>query len=215
MANIETLLADTRYFVDQGSDPSAPSAGNRVLYTKAGGLYLRSSSAILGPILDETAHDLLDHTGLTGVGAPAFIGCQALKNANQGTIGSSETAVTWTGTDIRDTDAMHDPSSNSHLFTIPASKGGLYFISAWVTWDNNSSGQRSLYLRKNPTGTNIYIGAESRPAGAVYPYQQITTVAEFAAGDTVGLYASQSAGSNRTIEGGTQATTFTIYRIAA
>lgn len=69
MADLETLLADTRYFVDQGSDPSAPSAGNRVLYTKAGGLFLRGSAAIVGPILDETAHDLLDHTGLTGVAA--------------------------------------------------------------------------------------------------------------------------------------------------
>jgi hypothetical protein len=74
MANIETLLADTRYFVDQGSDPTAPSAGNAILYTKSGDLYVRDSAAIVGPLLDETAHDLLDHTGLTGVGGGTPIG---------------------------------------------------------------------------------------------------------------------------------------------
>lgn len=68
MANIETLLADSRYFADQGSDPSAPASGEPVIYTKSGQLYLRNNSAIVGPMLDETAHDALDHTGLTGVG---------------------------------------------------------------------------------------------------------------------------------------------------
>lgn len=74
MANLETLLADTRYWVDQGSDPSAPSAGNRVMYTKAGGLYLRSSSGIVGPIIDETLHDALDHSGLTGIPSSGITG---------------------------------------------------------------------------------------------------------------------------------------------
>ena len=68
MADLETLLADSRYWADQGSDPSAPSAGEPVSYTKSGLLYIRHSGGIVGPLIDETAHDALDHTGLTGVG---------------------------------------------------------------------------------------------------------------------------------------------------
>lgn len=80
MADLETLLADTRYFLDQGSDPSAPNAGEPVIYTKSGQLYLRNNSAVVGPYLDETAHDVHDHTGVPGVGGgggAAAVGMQA------------------------------------------------------------------------------------------------------------------------------------------
>ena len=92
MADLETLLADTRYFADQGSDPSAPSAGEPVLYTKSGELYLRNNSLVRGPMLDETAHDALDHTGLTGVGGGGGGGTVSFLGYN--TIGASWVSMT-------------------------------------------------------------------------------------------------------------------------
>jgi hypothetical protein len=68
MADLETLLADTRYWLDQGSDPAAPPAGEPVTYTKSGLLYIRNSSGVVGPLLVEAAHDAHDHTGVPGVG---------------------------------------------------------------------------------------------------------------------------------------------------
>lgn len=113
MANIETLLADTHYFVDQGSDPSSPSAGNKVVYVKSGGLYLKNSSGtVTGPVLDETAHDALDHTGLTGVGGSGT----SLLGVTRYQPGTDTTIRTFTTSD-----ALVDGTNLTVTFTAPAS----------------------------------------------------------------------------------------------
>ena len=68
-----TKASDNEYpsvlLAEQGSDVTTPAAGFWRLYSKATGLFHRDDAgAVTGPILDETAHDALDHTGLTGVG---------------------------------------------------------------------------------------------------------------------------------------------------
>jgi hypothetical protein len=45
MANLETLLADTRYFSEQGSAPATPASGSGVLYVKSDGkIYFKNDA---------------------------------------------------------------------------------------------------------------------------------------------------------------------------
>jgi len=207
MANIETLLADTRYFVDQGSDPSAPSAGNRILYTKAGGIYLRSSAAIVGPLLDEAAHDALDHTGLTGVGgggSSAFVGCVAQRTTDQTLIPTvTATAVSLTGTDVIDTDGYHDPASNPSRITIPTGKDGKYRFACFIPWDTNNTGYRQVFFRKNGAGYYV-IQQYAAAVGGVNTYQTFTAPPiGLVATDYMEVWVEHNSGGDRSLIGGT------------
>ena len=73
-----TKASDNEYpsvlLAEQGSDITTPGTGFWRLYAKATGLFHRDDAgAVTGPILDETSHDALDHTGLTGVGGGSGI----------------------------------------------------------------------------------------------------------------------------------------------
>ena len=65
------------------------------------------------------------------VGSVALVGCQVVKSALQTLTTGVEAAVVWDGTDVFDTDAMHDPASNNTRMTIATGrmnlpKAGLY-----------------------------------------------------------------------------------------
>jgi len=56
-------------FDEQASAPTTPASGFWRAYLKSDGFYIVDDVGTeTGPLIDETAHDLLDHTGLTGVG---------------------------------------------------------------------------------------------------------------------------------------------------
>ena len=74
----------------------------------------------------------------TGIRPPRFMGVQCELDADITTANySSNTAIPWDGTDIRDTDAFHDPATNNTRITIPSGLGikrvnaigqGAYFL---------------------------------------------------------------------------------------
>ena len=68
MATIDAIDITSLNF-QEGSAPGTPSSTQWKQYTKTDGLYVIDDAGTeTGPLIDETAHDLLDHTGLTGVG---------------------------------------------------------------------------------------------------------------------------------------------------
>lgn len=77
---------------EQGSDPSAPGTGRRLIYPKSDGWYDQDDAGVVTKVgisdhgalsgrddddhsqyLNETRHDLLDHAGLSGVGAKELL----------------------------------------------------------------------------------------------------------------------------------------------
>jgi hypothetical protein len=123
--------------------------------------------------------------------APSFAGCMLYKGANQAVSSNTITAVTFAATDIIDTDAFHDPSSNNSRITIPAGKAGKYLIygviyyggAAVTTWaqsmiykNGSAIGDRQIAAR-NSTGTN---------SGYTVPVQ---LTMDLGVGDYVELYA--------------------------
>ena len=95
-----------------------------------------------------------------------------------------------------DTDAYHSAVTNTSRLTIPAGKGGYYQVNGSVRWDNNTTGDRNLYIYKN--------GAEYvrsiLTASAQYPTQNVTAIMYLVATDYIELFCYQASGGTRTAE---------------
>lgn len=93
----------------------------------------------------------------------SFRGVLAKLNADQTTANySTPTAIAWNGTDVYDTDALHDPASNNTKIIIPAGLNGKYAILNAVPYTSlvASSSQNSIGIQKG--GSNNYNGFGGR-----------------------------------------------------
>jgi len=90
-------------------------------------------------------------------------GCLCKKAADQTAANySSPAVVAWDGTDVYDTDGLHDPSSSNTKIIIPSSLNGRYGVfHTTIYMEAASSGQQtSAYIRKN--GSADYVGGSAR-----------------------------------------------------
>lgn len=79
---------------------------------------------------------------------PTAYGCIAVHGGGAFGTGSS-TAIPYSGSDLTDLLAMHDPSSNNSRITIPSGWDGLWYFWWYINHANSTVG--NLYLRKNGT----------------------------------------------------------------
>ena len=132
-------------------------------------------------------------------GTPAFIGASARATGNQTIPNVTFTAINFTAADLFDTDAFHNPSSNSSRMTIPTGKGGKYAIWGRVGFnENNSTGRRIVEIYKN--GSQVEYLNIDVPASA---YQTILTsgIIELVATDYIQIFLYQGSGADRITEG--------------
>lgn len=123
-------------------------------------------------------------------------GCIVTRTTALAVTSGTATAVPFTSTDLRDTDAYHDTSTNPTRCTVPTGLGGLYIFTAQIGYAANGSGQRSATIVKNGTtniantnlGTIGNAGVES--AGYLVGY------AVLVAGDYIELSLFQNSGGN-------------------
>jgi hypothetical protein len=91
-----------------------------------------------------------------------FIGAVAILSGDQAIADSTDTAITWNGVDVIDTDAIHDPSSANTRMTIPAGLDGTLVI-VWACfragWGSNAGSGVQISIRKN--GSASFDGAAS------------------------------------------------------
>lgn len=94
MAKISDVEIPSLLYDEQGSDPTTPASTLWRLYFKATGLFHRDDAGtVSGPMLDETAHDALDHTGLTGVGGGGADGYTLISHVVTPPTGTASTAT--------------------------------------------------------------------------------------------------------------------------
>jgi hypothetical protein len=121
----------------------------------------------------------------------SFVGCVAFLSSNQVVSNNTATAITLDG-EIVDSDGFHSNTTNNTRITVPSGKAGKYFIFATVGMSNGgTTGERSLYIRKNGTTQSIaLIGAS-----AVTWWQQTDNlVLDLAVGDYIELFVNQVSG---------------------
>jgi hypothetical protein len=130
-------------------------------------------------------------------GGSTFAGASAT-NGNGVTLSvanNTYVAVTF-ATENFDTDTYHSTSSNTSRMTIPAGKGGYYQVNGSIRWNNNTSGERDLYIYKN----GVQYARSIIEANAQYPTHYITAIISVVATDYLELFVWQNSGITITAE---------------
>lgn len=128
----------------------------------------------------------------TPASGSTFVGAQGIRTGSgaQSIANNTQTAILFDAEQY-DTDAIHDTSTNTSRFTVPAGKGGYWQVSFFFTWDGNATGTRNIYLYKN--GSFIaYLSAN--PAATNQGTNNATMIYNYAAADYIEFYAFQSSG---------------------
>ena len=144
-----------------------------------------------------------DSTAATGLAwanaGTGFVGARAFPTAVQNASNGVDTAINLTSEDF-DTNAFHNNSTNNTRMTIPSGKAGYYLIIGQVLMQGNTTGQRTLSIRKNAT-TNICRCVNLASSGSGGANFDTNGVAYLAEGDYVELYMYQDSGTTLEIQG--------------
>jgi hypothetical protein len=136
-----------------------------------------------------------DSTAATGLkwatpasGAATFVGCMVTKSAAQSASQAAYTTVTF-NTEVYDTDAFHDNSTNNSRFTIPSGKGGYYTI----FWNISLSGDGAVAVSLNKNGTD-FLRANGYKTGGGIGFYANNIIMPLVAGDyiEVAVYTTSS-----------------------
>lgn len=154
-----------------GTAPTAPADGD--VWTTTSGLLARingssltfpSGSGTNGKVTRWTAAGIIADASLADDGTYVSHAAQPRCFLDPTTATTCAAAATvsaeYPDADTIDVGAMHDPVTNNTRITVPASAGGLYLISALVTFGAASTnGTITVNLRKNGT-TNLITGVD-------------------------------------------------------
>jgi hypothetical protein len=135
--------------------------------------------------------ELQPRMGAVNVPGVKAIGSGALAIPN-----NTQVALTFPDTEGWDTEAIHDPATNSQNFVVKTP--GIYMFSAFVLWTANPAGMRELILNVNgATDSALDVSSNLSPgiAWTAYPAKTL----RLAAGDVVRLDAWQNSGSSLNI----------------
>ena len=166
------------------ADDIQDSSGNNII-NEAGDVITIGAS---GDTIDIPSGATLDATGATITGAlantPSFY---VYKNAVQAIANNTETVVTWP---VERFDTNSAVASNT--FTVPANLGGKYLFNAVIRWNTGTDFEGiRLTLRKN--GSNF---SSAWTRNEYFQTQQITSILDLSATDTVDIICRQSSGGS-------------------
>lgn len=130
---------------------------------------------------------------------------------------TSVATATWQqmtfATDEYDTGGFHSTSVNTSRLTVPTGYGGVYRITASVTWTQFAGNGLFLQVRKNgATSTAASLAASMANFGSLFangdPIVSLNGQLRLVAGDYIELYTAQNSGGALALKGTTQAHRF-------
>lgn len=125
--------------------------------------------------------------------------CRGTRATVQTITNVTATAVLFTA-ESYDVGGMHSTTTNTSRFTVPAGGGGFYRVTAYIVWESDATGWRSVTIRANGT-TDIV--ADSR--GAVNGSQTRQTVSAgdifLSAGDYIEVVVYEDGVATLDVEG--------------
>jgi hypothetical protein len=135
----------------------------------------------------------------TPAGGSTFVGAKSTRigSAAQSISNSTFTACLWTS-NTYDTDAIHDTSSNTDRFTVPAGKGGKWAISASVLFAGSSTGERRIAIYKNGSAANTDQRINGQGSGGLTA--SVNSVFNLVATDYLSVYVYQDSSGSLNID---------------
>jgi hypothetical protein len=118
-------------------------------------------------------------------GPESAVGCM-VSGTSKGLTSGAFVSLAFEAADTYDPDAFHDPSSNNHLMTVPAGRGGKYALKIRTSWPSSGSANtdRRIAYRING-GTDIILERMNYSITSAVAYGTGTVDLVLAAGDTV------------------------------
>jgi len=136
---------------------------------------------------DGTTYLRGDQTWATPASGSTIIGCACYRSSTQTSIThSSWVALQWNA-EVWDSDGFHDNSSNPSRLTIPAGKGGYYYLSAIISIEGCTNNRFGITACVN--GTNITTSGQTAARNSVMinADQSFSCVLNLSAADYVEL----------------------------
>jgi hypothetical protein len=143
-------------------------------------------------------------------GTPAFVGASLYKSGFQNISQNTFTAVTW-NSELFDTDAFHDTSTNTSRITIPAGKDGKYLITGVVAWSSGTF-DKEIYLYKG--GSSQFTLSRIAPTTSSVYTAVFSSIISLAATNYIEIFVNTS-GSGVSIDGGTDRTLWQLQYLGA
>ena len=135
-------------------------------------------------------HNPTRHTG---------VGAKVKKSTNQSiTDNGSFQTVTFDQEDF-DTAAIHDTGSNTSRLTVPAGMGGIWLVTATVSFNTNGTGERGLQLLVG--GTAVCRGGGVDGSTSEYTVLGVTQIVFAAAADYFEVQVRQNSGGALNVVG--------------
>lgn len=136
----------------------------------------------------------LDGVAAVADGVGQSVGARVTNTVAQSIPSGADTLLSW-NSEVFDTNALHDNTTNPSRLTVPPGMGGRWLVIANVLFAANATGRRSLTIRKN--GSNA-VGNIEEPVseGALAPTGVLTqTVLDALPGDYFDVTANQYSGA--------------------
>lgn len=158
--------------------------------------YTSVPNVATGDVYTASTYNTMTAQNINNLRVPPM--CRANRSTDQNISNNSTTALDFTSADSFDTDAMHDPSSNSTR--VYANTTGVYLIIANCLWGTGSStGRRNISISVNGAGINA--SEDNGPSDAQTANQSVSALQSLTAGDYVTLDLYQNSGGTRTAQG--------------
>jgi hypothetical protein len=159
-----------------------------------------------------------DSTASTGLkwatpaaSTPTYVGASAYKSANQTLTTATFTALTY-NTELFDTDAFHDNSTNTTRMTIPAGKAGKYLVTGLTSYAGNATGVRQAAIYKNGS-VFAYNGLPGATVTDIYVTNSL--VMNLLVADYIEIFGYQNSGGNLVVYGGADSGAFQVTYLGA
>lgn len=136
--------------------------------------------------------------------------CGVVSNASNTCTVSGNYYTLAYGSELWDTDNIHDNSTNNSRLTCKTT--GLYLIIAWVKWDPNATGRRYLIINLNGSTTVTAINQMAITDSGGYTQQTIVGLYNLIVNDYIEVQVMQASGVSLDIASGN--TKFYMARIA-
>jgi hypothetical protein len=106
---------------------------------------------------------------------------------------------------------LHDNSTNPSRITIPSGGSGIYIFNAQVTFDNNNTGRREVYIYKN--GSQIAVSKLFNPDATQDSVLTIFVQSPCSVSDYFEVFVYQNSGGALDVVQGQASTFFSALKV--